>query len=33
MTATTTDITTVIGNEHPDDTVDWFMRSIQEGTL
>lgn len=29
MTATTT----AIGNEYPDDAVDWFMRLIQEGTI
>ena len=28
-----TDTTTAIGNEFPDDTVDWFMRLIQEGTI
>ena len=28
-----TDTTTAIGNECPDDTADWFMRLIQEGTI
>lgn len=33
MTDIMTDIMTAIGNECPDDTVDWFMRLIQEGTI